>query len=197
MSEYYTITFEEAGHIYRVNGAVVPSVTQVMQAAGMMDWTKNIHEYFAERGTRVHQACHIFDTAGLDMDSVDDRIKPYVNAYIQFRADTKAKVVASEKVMYSPKLNVCGTLDKLLAWDGKLRLIDLKCSQLPVTAEVQLAAYENIYKEDATRPEIDEVRALVLKEDGKYSLSKPLKTKNGFRVFQAALTITKWKETIR
>lgn len=192
MKSKYNIAFDENSHTYKVDGVVKQSVTQIMLSAGLMDWVKGIHEYYAERGSLAHLACHLFDTVGLDMDTVDERIRNYVNAYTTFRKENKVKVVASEVMMYDPELDCCGTLDKLLSWGGKLVLVDLKSNTCPDTAEVQLAEYERMVLKDLGY-EVDDVRVLVLKDDGRYSLSKSINTRRGRGVFKAANVIAKWK----
>lgn len=61
--QFPELSFEEADHIYRLNGMEIPSVTTLMKPlsnAFYRDIDPGILERAAQRGTAVHNACENF-----------------------------------------------------------------------------------------------------------------------------------------
>lgn len=70
------LTFEPEGHIYRLDGKRIPSLTQILDAAGFIDYSMVPLETLKAKaafGTRVHEYCHWFDQGELDLAD----LKPY------------------------------------------------------------------------------------------------------------------------
>ena len=90
MSEAPVIVFDEGAHVYKVNDRVVPSVTQIIYAAGLVDDTWFTDEA-RNRGRIVHTASHYLDENDLVLDSLDEKYRPYLSAWERFkraRSDT-------------------------------------------------------------------------------------------------------------
>ena len=84
-------SFDEATHGYSVDGISVPSVTRTIDHAGLVSYDMVREEILlrkSEIGTKVHRACHFFDDGDLDIESLDYRIRGYVEAWIKFRNET-------------------------------------------------------------------------------------------------------------
>src|SRR2546428_259100 len=75
--------FDPESHRYTVNGAEIPSVTQVLKEAGLTKEYSSMEA--AERGTVVHLAC---ECADLGINVTDLIVDPYVTAWRRFRSET-------------------------------------------------------------------------------------------------------------
>ena len=133
-------TFCEDTHEYKIDGKPVPSVTQVLKEAGLIDSTWFTPEA-ALRGTYVHQACALYDEGVLDLDGIDPQLAPYVSAWDKFKKDSGIVPTIIEQPFYSLEHGFAGCVDR--AWlDGKHWVIaDLKSGPLPDWLALQLAGY--------------------------------------------------------
>src|SRR5712691_6921904 len=78
------LTFEEEPHIYRIDGRIVPSVTQVLKGVfGDLIWPW-ANEFAMERGRRVHQATHLWILGDLNAKKLSNYIAGYVAGAIRF-----------------------------------------------------------------------------------------------------------------
>ena len=106
------IQFDPSTHVYTVNGRVVPSVTQVLREAGLVD--PSIYPPgAAERGTAVHLACQLHDENDLDESSLDPVIIPYLNAWKLFVSQNRFRATAIEQRICSLTHCYAGTLDRI------------------------------------------------------------------------------------
>lgn len=89
--------------------------------------------------------------------------------------ERKFKKLETEKVVYSRKLEVAGTLDAILELDGKIILVDFKTSNTSSDAPqgvypenmLQMGAYSLAYREETGKP-IDNLMVVnISKKDGK------------------------------
>lgn len=178
-------SFDEATHTYYYDGFEVPSVTQIMKNAGIID-DRFYNEEARIRGSAVHLATQYLDEGDLDWDSLDDLIVPYVKAYQKFKLDSGFVPEFIEKRIYhkaKPGMAVCidyaGTLDRAGIFADflpqkrcdlirdKYAVIDLKTGSIPEWAGIQLAAYAL-----GLLPKMPRRFALLLKKDGKYKLQE-------------------------
>ena len=64
-----SLRFDPDSHLYRVDGIIVPSVTQVLEDVGIVDYSRlpgSTREMALRRGSAVHAACHYDDEGDLD-----------------------------------------------------------------------------------------------------------------------------------
>ena len=132
------IEFNEALHQYRLDGRVVPSVTQVIRS-NVQGWMAD--DWYLERGRAVHAAIHLHLRGKLDWASVDERIKGRIDAILKFLADLNLSIVDTEVRMASTRWRFAGTIDAILQdASGMLLVADWK-STLEPSVEPQLGAY--------------------------------------------------------
>lgn len=84
------LTFNAELHEYRIDGIVIPSVTQILEAAGLSDVSripKDILERASNFGKAVHKAIELHCKGNLDMDSVDPILMLYLEAWKAFAED--------------------------------------------------------------------------------------------------------------
>lgn len=145
------LLFNEERHEYRLNGRIVPSVTDVLDPLQMLDgipWEKL--EAARIFGQHVHLGCHYHNTGELEWGTLDDRLGAYLRGYLKFLADTGFVVLASEERVASIKCGYAGTLDLRGLFRSKKRVsvIDIKSTAvLPRTVGPQTAGYENAWTE--------------------------------------------------
>ncbi len=137
------MTFDPILHEYRDGETIIPSVTQILKAAGRIDDRWFTAESRA-RGSAVHSLCQRyaqgerFDALGRPLDSLE-----YVNALAAWFADRKPYAIATES-MIDHALNgkrYAGTYDGLFEIDGKLILTDYKTGTGLKWHPAQIAAY--------------------------------------------------------
>lgn len=138
------LSFDEAAHVYRLDGVELPSVTQILRANGLAPDFRHVSpailEYARQRGTAVHAATHYFDEGDLDESTVDAEVRPYLAAWQAFRSERKVEILALERRVACYRF--AGTIDRIARVPdirGEV-LIDIK-SGTAAGANYQLAAY--------------------------------------------------------
>lgn len=190
------LAFEPQAHVYRWEGVVRPSVTQVQALAAEQlrgqglearadelatDYSKvprELLERASVAGSMVHSMLHHYvrlDESERPTQIVEPRIEPRVvgcvNAGLRFLSEVPLRLIHAERRLYSPRLAVAGTLD-LAAWFAADRTIfDWKTtSQLNVEAShVQEAAYALLLEHD-TGETVSKTITVHLRPDGRYRL---------------------------
>jgi hypothetical protein len=148
------VSFDPETHTSRLpDGTDVPHVTAILRAVGLSaDYQEMAEdrprlaaaiEHARDRGTAVHADCHSYDDDDLDLDDVDDRVRPYVEAWARYRTDTGFRPVLRERRIFSARYCYTGTLDGVFAGpDGLRTLVDIKTGDpSSAAANVQTAAY--------------------------------------------------------
>ena len=188
MSEF---TFDEGKHEYRLDGAVLPSVSSILVASGLLDTTWFTEEA-ASRGTRLHKVLASIDAKHPPEESTEG-IEDRIDAWHRFKADTNFVPIEIEKPKYHKLYKYAGTKDRsgILGPNPKHRvLLDIKSGAFnPVAHPVQLAAY-NLMEEV---PAID-LWVVELRADGSYRIhvTNP-DSQEATRVFMACLTMRAWR----
>lgn len=192
------IAFDEGRHEYRVADVLFPSVTAVLGIIGE-DWSAvpaSILDAAADFGRNVHTATHLHDTGALDRAALDPLLEPYLQQYERFLAETGAVVVASEQPVAHAALRYAGTPDKVLVIGSRECPVDVKTTAVvPPTVGPQTAAYAQAIA--AGRPAranhlMRNRYCLHLRADDYRFIH--LKESTDWNVFQAALTIYRWRE---
>lgn len=136
------LTFDPATHSYQIDGIEVPSVTQVLESVGLIDYSYipwATRQMALERGRAVHDAIALDLEGDLDEESADEAgVLPYIQAARTARAAFGVLVPdAWEQRVYHPRWLYAGTLDLRC---GDL-LVDWKTNQAGYWVRYQLAAY--------------------------------------------------------
>lgn len=131
------LSFDEEHHIFTAEGEIIPSVTSIIRKAGLTpDWSQIADiEWYASRGTYVHQATEMWEKGTLDENTVDKEIRPYLEAYKRFRADYPVKVIDQEVRLWHPTYRYAGIIDMIvedtrsyklfLKKSGKYKLVEV------------------------------------------------------------------------
>ncbi len=187
-AQFERLTFYAPDHTYRFAGELVPSVTQVLKSAGIVDYSQIPQDVLlnaARRGTAVHRALEFFDRDELDEDSLSAELRPYLEAYRSFLADSGFQPGHVENRVYHPLHRYAGTLDRLGVLNGEAVVLDFKTGIVLPGHAIQLAAY------NCCLPAPRRFRrfALQLTGEAKYKLIefKASEFQRDFEVFLAAL----------
>lgn len=195
------LTFNPEDHTYYVDGARIPNVTGVLDlfATNYAGIPPEIMEKAKVRGTAVHRATEYDDKGILQYEVLSPELRPYVDAWRKFRAQTGFKPTLVEAKVYSPLRQYAGTLDRVGMLAGREVLLDIKSgSAMRPTTGPQTAAYELALRTDPEYPDRDiDVKlpryGCELHKDGTYSL-KRFDDPGDLSVFLAALTLLGWKQ---
>jgi hypothetical protein len=141
------LEFIAATHEYRVNGAPVPSVTQLLDDAGMTpDYSaipRPVLEHARERGIHVDLCCDLLDADDLDWRSVHPEALPYVEAWLAFREHEGFTPVASQVPLYHPTYGYAGTADVVGVLPGARPVVVERktTAKMAATYALQTAGY--------------------------------------------------------
>lgn len=197
------IQYDDNGHTYRLNGRVVPGVTDSMRPLtdGAFDGIPaETMERASLLGKQVH-ACIELDVAGvLDDDSLIDLWRPYVAQWRMFRALSGFEPILSEAIVYSERDSYAGRLDLFGRLNGRFALVDAKRTALvPRSAGPQTAGYLRALR--ACRPDLIPAGAAV----DRFALHLRPGNEIGWRlvpfdnrgdeaVFLSSLNVYKWRK---
>jgi len=110
----HLITFDPVKHKYFRGQEEVPGVSTILRETGRQGtWSSSV-PFYAQKGTYVHRAIELDCAGTLDDSTVDEKVRPYLDAWRDFRRDTDAVIVATERRVYHPTLNYAGTLDLII-----------------------------------------------------------------------------------
>jgi len=186
------LEFDETTHTYRANGVQVPSVTTCLSrlhSFGMVP--KDILEAACARGSYVHALCEFHDQSDLDAESIGE-YGGYLDAWIDFCADHKAKWDGIEVRGYSERYGYAGTHDRHGTLNGSKWIIDLKTSaQSHRVWNMQLAAYRQLLVETDPQWALARLGTVQLRPDGTYKLIE-WNDPDAWPAFVALITLTNW-----
>lgn len=143
-----SLVFQDEGHIYRLDGIEIPSVTTVIKEAGLSDFSKvnpELLERACKFGTAIHTAIQLSVKGTLDHDSLDSALLPYLNQYRAFCSDFQYTPKEMEYQVFNKNLGVAGTIDQLGYIQGELTLVDIKTGHFKASDMVQVSAYGYLY----------------------------------------------------
>lgn len=144
----------------------VPSVTTILDCypkpPSFYDWLKKVGEdadtirdQAGDRGSTVHKLTERYD-AGEEINLIDEagnidyKLAEWsmFERYVEFRRRFEFEVIHSELNLISDKLGFAGTLDRVIKFQGRNLLIDIKTSNsLYDHFWLQMAAYKQLLAE--------------------------------------------------
>jgi hypothetical protein len=204
------LTFDALPHTYALDGVDVPSVTGVLKACGLIDFSgipRLILEAARLRGTTVHEAVHYYNEGDLNVAWFCDEFPGYagyLQAWVAFRRQRRFVPILNEHRIASRRHQVAGTLDCLGVLDGEAVLLDYATGRpRDVAKHLQTAAYHALAlewaSEDAAlaaffaRYPVVRRCAIALRKDGSFRL-EPYGNPADFRTFRTYLedSRTRW-----
>jgi hypothetical protein len=163
------LEYSDAEHRYFADGKEIPSVTQILDASGMISQFCRDEEA-RDRGTRVHEFTATDDVKPVDLRTVPASLRGYLRAWRAYRRDSGFTPTLIEHRVDSAESGYSGRFDRIgfLPSYSMAVLMDLKTSKtgvIPEYARLQLSAYAHAF---------DPVRifirvAVSLRPDGRYN----------------------------
>jgi hypothetical protein len=186
------VTFDASTHTYRFRGTRLISVTQAIQAAGLIhaEWYT---EAARQRGRAVHLAVHFDAERDLNERSVSPLIRPYLEAARSFKRDTGFVTELTEARVWAMDLGYAGTMDHLGLMQGNHRvLVDWKTGVVPEWARLQTAGYASAFPNAAKFLRY----AVQLKPDGAYKITsfEPQEFRRDLTDFLACVRVAQLQE---
>lgn len=184
ITEKQPVQFDEKTHTYTVDGRVVPSVTQVLKSAGLVD-DRWFNEGARDRGRIVAVAIELHSKG--ELGTVPDGYQGYVDAWKKFLAETGFVPSSVEQPICHEHYGYAGTPDSIGRFrDGALTIVDVKTGADASHYALQTAGYGLMLCS------IPDRCCVFLSADGKYKM-RPHKNPRDRDVFLAALKIVHWQ----
>lgn len=157
--------FDPESHRYKLNGAVIPGISFVLENTGFVEktWFRPEH---AARGHAVHACCQFLIEGNLDWSTVHPDILPRVKAFERFLDGSRPRLILAEKPLYSKTWMFGGTPDLLLEIAGRITIIDIKSGASGLAAMLQTAAQGILLMERLEFKQPPARYALELRRDG-------------------------------
>lgn len=196
-------------HTYLYKGEKVKySVTEILDRAGITEFSKEKLEslplkvrkdieYAKIRGTYVHGATALYDENRLQSNIGTEA---YLEAWKKFKKDSGIKIIDIEKPVYSKKLKIATTPDRVGLLNGKLTVLEIKCiAKMTRVVAIQTAGQKLILNEGRKRGDkIKDRMAVNLKPNGTYEvLAKNFFTPNDESYFLSCLNVCNLKDLIK
>ena len=169
------LEFNEAAHAYTHGGRRLPSVTQVLQAAGILRIPPGVPavrlEYARQRGGAVHLAVELASLGTLDPQSLSASLEGYLFAYEAFCAKHMGDFTPEhvEVPLACPLLRLAGRPDQIGRHRGVWDVLDVKAGAIvPPGTAVQTALYKLLARANGI-PVVSR-HGLHLKPDGTFQL---------------------------
>jgi len=187
--------FDSVAHRYTLDGVVLPSVTQVLEDVGIIDYSGipwDTRQMALTRGSNVHLATQLDDEGDLD-ESTD--LMPYVRAWRAARAHLKFDYFDHiEHRMAHGQFLYAGTTDRELPG----AIVDIKTNDAPWWVRIQLAAYQCLAEANGSPP-ITRRIAVQLHADETFKIFEfgAREYRDDLQTFLAALRVRNEKEMNR
>lgn len=179
------ITLDPAAHTYTdEKGKVYPSVTQIIQSLIRFEMFGDVFYYdrvsgqvlkgdmvenAGRIGTAIHKGCFYLITGqGLNWNSLNPILVEPLHQFEKWVKDWNPTLIIAEKSMMSKKWEYAGTPDiicTLPAFPKAIVQVDIKTGDYQ-WADVQLAAYEMLYRENYKYMGVVKNYVLFLPKDG-------------------------------
>jgi len=194
------LLFDAASHTYTLCGKRLPSVTQVLEAVGICDYSHipyETREAAKKRGSEVHVLTQFDDESDLDEATINPELMGYLTAWRRFRTETELGRKSLVKIEHRGyhRYGFAGTLDR--EFEGRI-LVDIKTGEFPYWVRLQLAAYAAILSEAEGSKELLPFRrvGVELHADGTFNVREcPVKElRYDFDSFVAAHRVVMEKE---
>jgi len=100
-------------------------------------------EKVSDLGSRIHAYVeHDLKDIPLDANQVQEDMLPAIKAWHNFKNANKIEMIASERIVFSPKWRIAGTCDLVVKINDVLYVADFKTGGIYPSAFTQMAAYK-------------------------------------------------------
>ena len=194
------LVYKHDSHEYLLGGLKLLSNTDVLKAAGLVDYSKVNEKHLqqlAEIGTAVHEATALLDK-GLPWKRKFDCFSGYIDAWKALKKEFKFKPIVIEEPMAHPTYYYGTTPDRYGMSKFGPTVFQVKTGPVGDWVGVQLAAEEQALKASGHPVDTDGIGssrnrwAASLHWDGSYRVRR-FEEADDFRVFLACLRVATWR----
>ena len=192
------LTFDEANHAYKIDGAKIPSYSRISRSMGIVDYS-DTPECFLESARRFgqsgHYATRLWDNKTIDIETLSAPLIPCLDAYKQFLLDYDVEIIPAyiETPICSFRYRYGVTPDRIYLVKGELSIVELKFVEtMKPGTSIQTAA-QKLAAEEYYKIKIKARYGLQITLDGKYKLY-PYKEKSDENVWLCFLGAFNWKD---
>ena len=180
--------YDPINHIYKIDGRVVPSCTQVLASCGFIDsgW---FTEESRERGNEIHYLCEQDDIRSEDLESQKGYL--YLQSWKKFKKDFKPVFLEIEQPHFSETYQMGCTPDRIAEFNGDIWILDIKTGAKAPWHILQLAGNRLCTGYRSSR-----MADIYLCETGYKFVAHPEVCPQQEQIFQCALTVTQAKLAI-
>lgn len=189
-------TFDKKTHTYRINGKIIPGVTQILSDEGLFSYLgvpPETMEAARKFGAAAHKACELYDKGILDEKSLSEPLIPYLAGWKKFLDDFKPIIYPDwiEKPICSYKYQFGTTQDRVMSVNSKVTIVEIKTTTIMQPAVAIQTAGQAIAVEEWFG-KVKQCMAVRLLPDGTYKIEiyDNLADKT---IFISALHIWRWK----
>jgi len=145
-----SVIFDPARHAYSdETGRDFPSVMHILKHFGLCpDFETFGNDTAREFGRVVHRVTELNDRGTLDQYQYDHAVDPWLNGYRRFLAEFKPVWKIIEAPMLSKAWGFAGTPDRIMSFNGKIAVLDIKTGSPNVSHELQTAGYSILFEEN-------------------------------------------------
>lgn len=101
------LEFDVDSHVYRLNGRVIPSTTQVLSAMGASPGFAFLSddelEFYRSRGKAVHRMVELSVSGTLDHRTISHEVKPYLPGWEAFQHDYNPEVLTLNGELFAER----------------------------------------------------------------------------------------------
>lgn len=131
---------------YTIKGKKYARVTRVLQARGLVDFSKipeRDRQYYMDRGTENHRLWQMVEEGTADGFDFDPTVELYRPGHAKFLKETGFRALPGgiEKLIALEDFRVAGSLDRLGTIQNRVVLIDYKTTMVHDAARIQTAMY--------------------------------------------------------
>jgi len=193
------LEFDEEKHRYMENGLVIPSVTQIIQEAGLvnLDWINaELLKEKADLGKKVHSTTELHDKEKLDFEKLHPILKAYLNNWIKFRQEYGFVATEIELQLFHSLYRYAGRIDRVGLMGKDLVLLDVKSGTPQKSHAIQTAGYKGLHDQNKKKSEQIKKRFTVYLSETGYKVIED-KNQNDWNVFLSCLTIYNFKKGVK
>lgn len=144
----------------------------------------------ANIGTMIHEWIEQWITGKNPKTPINIMMKLATDKFLEWVKENKVEFVDSERIVYSRKWGYAGTLDFIATINGKFVLGDFKTSTgIYDEYWLQVAAYEQAYREEFPDKQIDGAVIVRCGKDGSLEIKESDAYKDNVMAFNAALVL--------
>ena len=188
------LEYNDERHEYKINGEIVPSVTQVLKEAGLIDFSgipPLVLENARERGLAVHETLELYDKDDLVMHTLDPVLKNYLHQWELWLKESGFNVLTAEQMVGSEEHMYAGTMDRMGTISGDLTIMDIKTSKPTKSSKKNLGLQLAGYVHASPKTKIVRRIGLFLTEDSFKEIEYDDKHDH---IWWDCLEIAKWKK---